>query len=67
LEIRVEEDEFAFEEHLQSIGAGGAEDVVGMEPHDPLKFGGGESWSSVLSWWSLGKLFSLVICARPKN
>ena len=54
LEMKTEEDEFVFEEHLRKFGAGDAAETAGMQPHDPLSFGGGLGRTAVLSWWILG-------------
>ncbi|KAF3914692.1 hypothetical protein AA313_de0206004 [Arthrobotrys entomopaga] len=45
--------ELEFEEHLRKLGRGEIDDVRGMDPHDPLAFGGGLSWYGVLGWWIL--------------
>ncbi|KAF3935175.1 hypothetical protein ABW20_dc0108233 [Dactylellina cionopaga] len=53
LEHNAAEAEAKFEEHLRQLGRGQIDDVKGMEPHDPLSFGGGGGWSGVLGWWVL--------------
>ncbi|EPS38005.1 hypothetical protein H072_8270 [Dactylellina haptotyla CBS 200.50] len=53
LEQKAHEAELKFEEHLRQLGRGEIDDVKGMAPHDPLSFGGGLKWYSVLGWWTL--------------
>ncbi|EWC44852.1 hypothetical protein DRE_00911 [Drechslerella stenobrocha 248] len=53
LEQNAAEAELKFEEHLKQLVRGEIDDMNGMEPHDPLSFGKGLKWYSVLGWWTL--------------
>lgn len=55
VERNLVEAELKFEEHLRKFGRGEIDDVVGMEPHDPLSFSKGRGFGAALGWWILGE------------